>query len=78
MQRSLEGKDFPELARLAHWLKGAGGTAGFPAFTQPAKHLETLVRNGQYDRLEAVLAGLSGLAGRIVVPPAEPAAAHVP
>ena len=25
--------DFSELAQLAHWLKGAGGTAGFPAFT---------------------------------------------
>jgi signal transduction histidine kinase/FixJ family two-component response regulator len=78
MQRARDAEDFPELARLAHWLKGAGGTAGFPAFTQPATHLATLVRNGQKDRLEAALAELSELAGRIVVHPAETAAAHAP
>ena len=43
-------QDFQELARLAHWLKGAGGTAGFPTFTQPAKHLESLVQTGSATR----------------------------
>jgi CheY-like chemotaxis protein len=33
-------RDFENLAGLAHWLKGSGGTTGFDAFTVPAKTLE--------------------------------------
>ena len=29
MQAAWERRDLEELARLAHWLKGAGGTVGF-------------------------------------------------
>jgi len=71
MQRAFDSQDLPELARLAHWLKGAGGTAGFPAFTQPAKHLEVIVRDQQCDEIEATLAELRELAQRAAVSPAE-------
>lgn len=33
--------DMQELAKLAHWIKGSGGTAGFDMLTQPAANLET-------------------------------------
>ena len=69
MQQALECQDLPELARLAHWLEGAGGTAGFPAFTQPAKHLEVLVRDQQCDDIEATLAELRELSQRLAVSP---------
>jgi len=69
MQQALKREDFQELSRLAHWLKGAGGTAGFPAFTQPARELETLARDQQCDQIEAALAELLQLSQRIVVSP---------
>ncbi len=73
MQQAQASQDLSELARLAHWLKGAGGTAGFPAFTQPAKHLESLVRDEQCDEIEATVAELLQLGQRIALAPAEPA-----
>src|SRR5262245_23531985 len=36
--------DFKELAALAHWLKGAGGTVGYDDFTVPARNLESLAK----------------------------------
>ena len=35
MQRALDAQDLPELARLAHWLKGAGGRRDFPLLQGP-------------------------------------------
>ena len=41
MQAAWERKDLDELARLSHWLKGAGGTVGFDALTEPGKEVGT-------------------------------------
>jgi HPt (histidine-containing phosphotransfer) domain-containing protein len=76
MQRAQQQQDLAELARLAHWLKGAGGTAGFPAFTLPAKRLEAVVRDQQLDQIEAAIAELLAVAQRIRIAPAAPAAAR--
>ena len=72
MQLAVDVQNLPELARLAHWLKGAGGTAGFPTFTQPAKHLESLVHDQQCDEIEAAVAELMELSQRLAVAPADP------
>ncbi|HEV3418174.1 MAG TPA: response regulator [Pirellulales bacterium] len=69
MQQALESKDFQELAGLAHWLKGSGGTAGFPAFTQPAKAMEALAKERRCGEIEAALAELRKLASQISLPP---------
>ena len=76
MQRALDAQDLQELANLAHWLKGAGGTAGFPAFTQPAKRLQSLVQDQQCDEIEAAVAELLELSQRIAVSSAEPVHAN--
>jgi two-component system, sensor histidine kinase len=68
-----DAKDFAELARLAHWLKGAGGTAGFPVLTQPARQLESLAKDQQCDEIEATVKELVDLVQRIRLAPAEPA-----
>ena len=34
--------DFEEIKRLAHWLKGSGGTVGFDELTKPARKLEVM------------------------------------
>ncbi|RZL00213.1 MAG: response regulator [Rubrivivax sp.] len=40
MKQSLDQNDLKALAQHAHWLKGAGGSVGFDAFFEPARHLE--------------------------------------
>lgn len=42
MEEAAANDDRAELARLAHWLKGAGGTVGFSCFALPSNELETL------------------------------------
>ena len=56
MQAAWERGDLDELASLSHWLKGAGGTVGFDAFTDPAKKLELLARQEQVDKIGDALA----------------------
>jgi HPt (histidine-containing phosphotransfer) domain-containing protein len=62
------GGDLDGLAKLAHWLKGAGGTMGFGAFTEPARTLEQLAKKQQTSDIEATLTELKELADSIVVP----------
>jgi HPt (histidine-containing phosphotransfer) domain-containing protein len=61
-------RDFTTLAALAHWLKGSGGTAGYDAFTAPARALE-LAAKAQDDReAQARVMELRLLVDQIVVP----------
>jgi CheY-like chemotaxis protein len=60
--------DCKEIASIAHWIKGAGGTAGFDALTQPAATLEKLARNaGSTEQLSRVIDELVRLFDRIAV-----------
>ncbi len=68
MQDAFVSGDLDELGRLAHWLKGAGGSAGFDALTTPSKRLETMAKDRQYDEIEAAIAELLALSTRIVRP----------
>ena len=65
MDLAWEQKNFEELAGLAHWLKGAGGTVGFDAFTEPAKLLEQHAKNQDEHNSRASLDDLRGLSKRI-------------
>jgi HPt (histidine-containing phosphotransfer) domain-containing protein len=46
MQGALAVSDWDQLAKLAHWLKGTGGTVGFDCLTAPAARLETFAKAG--------------------------------
>ena len=72
MKQAWAKRDFTALSRLAHSLKGSGGSAGFDVLTEAAKRLETLAKQGQSDQIQASLDFISGLAARIVVPEALP------
>jgi PAS domain S-box-containing protein len=61
-------RDFQALAGLAHWLKGAGGTAGYDAFTEPARQLEQFAQEVDTIGLEIVLLELRKLVRRIALP----------
>jgi PAS domain S-box-containing protein len=67
MQAALAAGDLHQLAGLAHWLKGTGGTVGFGDFSKPAEQLEQFARGGQTAGAQEVIANLKQLAARIVV-----------
>ena len=69
MESAMATRNQTELARLAHWLKGAGGTAGFAAFTEPAKRLENSAREARWDQAATELERLRNLADRIGLEP---------
>jgi HPt (histidine-containing phosphotransfer) domain-containing protein len=68
METSWQQRNFEELASLAHWLKGSGGTVGFDDFTSPATRLESLSKSQSEDGVEATLLELRALARRIYIP----------
>jgi signal transduction histidine kinase/DNA-binding NarL/FixJ family response regulator len=68
MRTAIDNIDQLELRSIAHWLKGSGGTAGFPAFTQPATKMEQLALDGSRIDIEAVFDELTALAESLVRP----------
>jgi HPt (histidine-containing phosphotransfer) domain-containing protein len=59
------------VGRLAHWLKGAGGTVGFHVFTEPAKRLQELAQQGQAEEIDGAIAEIVDLSARISIAPVE-------
>ena len=53
--------EWTELAQLAHWLAGAGGSAGFPLLTASARELESLLSQNQLDQVDDHLQRLGHL-----------------
>jgi signal transduction histidine kinase/CheY-like chemotaxis protein/HPt (histidine-containing phosphotransfer) domain-containing protein len=74
MESAWKAKDFNELAELAHWLKGAGGTVGYDVFTDPALRLEEQAKGRSSEGIDQIIWELRELADRLVIPDAENAA----
>lgn len=51
MRKAFEKRDWKDLAFKAHALKGLGGFAGFPVFTEKAKSLEETVKAEDVERI---------------------------
>jgi HPt (histidine-containing phosphotransfer) domain-containing protein len=60
--------DMEQLAQLAHWLKGAGGTVGFDDFTEPTAQLEAFALAGAADQSGRMLDRVKQLERAIVRP----------
>ena len=67
MERCRDKKDFDQLAKLAHWLKGTGGTVGFHDFTEPARALQESAERADESAIDRALAELNELAQRITL-----------
>jgi len=67
-QMAWEDKNLEELALIAHWLKGAGGTVGFDDFTEPAAKLETFAKSAQLEQAGQMLEQVKHLSEAIVPP----------
>jgi len=66
MQAVAQRGDCAELASLAHWLKGAGGSMGYDELYEPAKALEDAARGRDLATATDVIVRLHDLAERIV------------
>ena len=67
MDVAYSNQDLEALAKLAHWLKGAGGTVGFDVFNHPAGELESAAKAHALEAIAPLLQQLNGLASRIVL-----------
>jgi PAS domain S-box-containing protein len=65
MDDAYTNRDVEALAKLAHWLKGAGGTVGFDVFNQPATELESAAKASDLAAIEEKLHEIHRLAARI-------------
>jgi signal transduction histidine kinase/CheY-like chemotaxis protein/HPt (histidine-containing phosphotransfer) domain-containing protein len=65
LQKAWDSGDNAELSRLAHWLRGAGGTVGFGCFTNPAHDLESAAKEGNRSVVAESLREIQALRGRI-------------
>ena len=72
MDQAINNESFSELAALAHWLKGAGGTCGFLDLHAPSMELENAAKAGDKEACRMCLDLLVALAQRIVVPSNKP------
>ncbi len=68
MDEAVDNQDFEELAVLAHWLKGSGGTVGFDIFTKPAAKMERAAKSNDMDLVSKCLTDIKDYAGKIVLP----------
>jgi signal transduction histidine kinase/CheY-like chemotaxis protein/HPt (histidine-containing phosphotransfer) domain-containing protein len=63
---ALEKQDEAALVRIAHAIKGAGGTVGLHALTEPAQRLEQLARDQCWKEIEVAIREIDDLSRRIV------------
>lgn len=69
LREAWERDDRAAVASIGHWIKGAGGTAGFDALTKPAASLENLARGeGNAADLARAIQELERLVCRIQSP----------
>ncbi len=67
MEKAFAQDDLNELALLAHWLKGAGGSVGFDEFFEPARELENACKAPDHEQAGQWLRIICQLAGRMVL-----------
>lgn len=60
-------RDYDELKRLGHWLKGSSGSVGFSEFVEPAREFESFAIEKADAKLEVAIKKLHGLFSRISI-----------
>lgn len=64
----LQKHSFRELENEAHWLKGSGGTVGFPEISEPAERLLLAARREDVESCQSGLRDILDVRQRIAVP----------
>jgi HPt (histidine-containing phosphotransfer) domain-containing protein len=68
MLSMIERQAFEDLEGEAHWLKGAGGTVGFPDLTAPSRDLMNAARQRDIPRCQELIEVILRIRRRIVLP----------
>jgi len=71
MDTAMAANDLTEVACIAHWLKGAGGTCGFNEFTEPSTKLESAAKENDAPSCVKLIDLLWYMGTQIVIEPAE-------
>ena len=66
---AIVANDLKEVAILAHWVKGAGGTCGFNTFTEPSQKLEVAAKEDDAKGCVKFIDLLWYLGSQIVIEP---------
>lgn len=67
MQKLLAASDLPQVARIAHNLKGSGGGYGFMPITEMGAAIETAAKGGDASGIPDLLARLQDYAANVRV-----------
>lgn len=68
LHSAANAKDFEQLKNLAHILVSTAGGAGFADFTEPARHIEAISRERQYNKIAEAIQVIDELATRVDIP----------
>ena len=68
LQTVWQRRELDEVARIAHWLKGAAGTMGFRDFTEPGLKLMNLAREERTDEIASAIQELVEMVAAIEIP----------
>ena len=69
MIEAVHQSEWTKAAEIAHWLKGAGGTAGFSEFTEPTQQVCENIEREQYTSLESLLEEIQELSSLAAIRP---------
>lgn len=68
LRDAVDARDPKQTQSIAHWVKGSGGTAGFPCLTAPAMQLHDSVQANDWDNAEKLLLTIEDYLSRLVSP----------
>lgn len=66
---AFEQKDYDELKRLGHWMKGSSGSVGFTDFVEPAREFEKFSIENNDARIKQSIEKLQSLYARVELAP---------
>ena len=68
LSMAVHNRDPVNTLNAAHWIKGSGGTAGFPCFSIPALQICEAVRNNMWTDIERHLIAILDYTDRVQTP----------
>ena len=69
LAEAVHQSEWTKADELAHWLKGAGGTAGFSGFTEPTQKICEQIGLQQYTTLESLIVEIQELSSLAAIRP---------
>ncbi len=72
LEAAVQARDPVATMAIAHWLKGSGGTAGFPCFTAPAARICEAIKTNDWGDIERHLLSIRHFAERVETPELAP------